>query len=370
MGRRFDRRMPLASGGGPELVAIGGPDSGIIERFPARRRSDWVTSMNWKTPLALWSVALLACPGSAVAAGADKADSAADLSRWVKQLSSDDYGAREEATEKLIRAGRPAIPAVAVAAQEDDLEVTSRSMDVLRELLNSDDSATEEAAAGALTKLSEAQGTASAEMAAEVLGEVQDIRRQKAIKEVQQLGAILSFGDPETRDTNSLQVIINSDWRGKGADLALLKRIVDVERLTFRGVPLADEDLQHLEGLPRLRKLDLLGSKITSKGMSQLARAYPNVRIDHGSNAMLGVAGDPEPTLNGFMVTMVQTGTAAERGGIMPGDIVLKIQNRQVVDFDSLTAEIHNHLPGEKVTIELRRGGDSLKKEVTLGQWK
>ncbi len=294
----------------------------------------------------------------------------ADVSRWVKQLSSDDYSAREEATQGLIRAGRPAIPAVAAAAQEDDLEVTSRSMSVLRELLNSDDTATEDAAAGALTKLSEAQGTVSAEMAAEVLSEVQDIRQEKAIKAMEQLGAMFNFGDPETGDSASMQIIIGSDWRGKSADLALIKRIVDVERLTFRGVPLADDDLQNIEGLPHLRRLDLLGSKITGKGLARLAHVYPNVRIDHGSNAMLGVGGATDPTGNGFAVNMVQPGSAAERAGIVPGDTILRIQSRAVVDFDTLTAEIHNHQPGEKVKIELRRGGDSLSKEVTLGQWK
>jgi hypothetical protein len=240
----------------------------------------------------------------------------------------------------------------------------------LRELLNSDDTVTEDAAAGALAKLAESHGTASAEMAAEVLSEVQGVRRDKALRQLEYLGADETTLDPETGDNTTMWIIIGAHWQGKIADLALLKRVVDVERITFRGVPLGDDDLQNLEGLPHLRRLDLLGSKLTGKGLARLARDYPNVRIDHGSNAMLGVGGAADTTGNGFIVNTVQPGTAAERAGIVPGDSILRIQGRAIADFDTLTAEIHNHQPGEKVKIEVRRGIDLLSKEVTLGSWK
>ena len=52
------------------------------------------------------------------------------------------------------------------------------------------------------------------------------------------------------------------------------------------------------------------------------------------------------------------------------GDIVLKFQDQAVPDFETLTTLIGARAPGEKVTIVLRRGDVTLKKEVELGAWK
>ncbi len=54
----------------------------------------------------------------------------------------------------------------------------------------------------------------------------------------------------------------------------------------------------------------------------------------------------------------------------MPDDVILKIRGRAVTDFAGLTAEIGAGEPGDKVTLEISRNGDTLKKEVTLGAWK
>src|SRR5262245_49337450 len=64
-----------------------------------------------------------------VAAGAVEPDDAA-IARLVKQLGSDSFEKREEATRRLKEIGEPALDALRKAAASDDLEVHRRARDV------------------------------------------------------------------------------------------------------------------------------------------------------------------------------------------------------------------------------------------------
>ncbi len=290
------------------------------------------------------------------------------IHRWVQQLSSDDYGVREGATQNLTRAGRAALHDVAVAAQQDDLEVTTRAVEVLHSLLLSGDVETEDAAAAALEQVSTAQVTSSAGQAADILREYAAVREQRAINEIRQLGGMVEIGNPRTGQADCMQVMLGVGWHGRRADLNLLKRVNDLEYLGFHCVPLADDDLPALVGLSRLNTLELFGTRVSEAGVERLRAAYPNAKIDRRSNAMLGVRGG----INGNVCQIddVQSGTAAERAGLMAGDVVIKFQGHAVNDFDQLTAQIANCQAGDTVVIQIRRGGETLDKHVTLGEWK
>ena len=85
------------------------------------------------------------------------APSGEEITRWITNLDSDKYEERQEASGKLTAIGKPAIPALVKAATGDSLEVTHRALDVLKELYQSKDEATQKAAKEALEKL--AQGS-------------------------------------------------------------------------------------------------------------------------------------------------------------------------------------------------------------------
>ncbi len=316
-------------------------------------------------------VAVLGCALTLTATGvlaAEGAPSPEAIHRWVEQLGSDDYVAREIATVELMRAGRSAIEAVAEAALKDDLEVACRSISVLQALLGSEDLGTGDAAADALTKIAETSSGSSADLAADVLIDFQDARQSRAVDEIRRLGGSVDIGNPLTGNADGIRVTIGSGWHGQAADLKLLRRLPDLELLSVHGVGITDGDLKNLEGLPRLTMVQLYGSKVTLSGVAQLAQMYPGIKIDRRSSAMLGVAGQSDP--GGCRITLVQSNSAADRAGLMADDIIVRFQNEQVPDFETLTTLIGSRNPGDKVTVELRRGNELLKKEVELGAWK
>ena len=54
----------------------------------------------------------------------------------------------------------------------------------------------------------------------------------------------------------------------------------------------------------------------------------------------------------------------------MPDDIVLKFAGRGVGDFKALSSLVGTSDPDETVTIELRRGSETITKKLKLGKWK
>lgn len=118
-------------------------------------------------------LALLAIAGS-TAWAVDTAEikpvpSAEEISGWIKNLDGDKFADREQAYNKLVEAGVPAIDAVAEAATSDSKEVSRRSIEILQRLMQTEDAATKEKAKAALSKLTESKNESVAGRAAQAL---------------------------------------------------------------------------------------------------------------------------------------------------------------------------------------------------------
>jgi hypothetical protein len=123
--------------------------------------------------LCLFSLGLCGVAIAAEEASTDKspagAPSAERIDELVEQLNADRYTQREAAMKELIAVGKPAIEALGKAAISGSLEVTSRSVDILKKLYESSDEATKAAAEQALKKLAEGDHPAAARRAKAVL---------------------------------------------------------------------------------------------------------------------------------------------------------------------------------------------------------
>ena len=71
--------------------------------------------------------------------------------------------------------------------------------------------------------------------------------------------------------------------------------------------------------------------------------------------------------IRGMLVESVDAGGAAERAGILPGDVITQVEDTVVIDGQNIMMEIRNKKPGEMVTIKVYRGGQTLSLPTTLG---
>jgi Do/DeqQ family serine protease len=68
----------------------------------------------------------------------------------------------------------------------------------------------------------------------------------------------------------------------------------------------------------------------------------------------------------GFYVTGVQTGTGADRAGIVKGDIIQRIDGITISKFSDLKGFLNTKSPEDEVQVELLRGGNVRRLNVTL----
>jgi putative serine protease PepD len=68
----------------------------------------------------------------------------------------------------------------------------------------------------------------------------------------------------------------------------------------------------------------------------------------------------------GAYVQDVTSGTAAARAGIKAGDVVVSVDGKPIASAAALGGAIRQHKPGDEVTIELDRQGDSVTVHATL----
>jgi serine protease Do len=69
---------------------------------------------------------------------------------------------------------------------------------------------------------------------------------------------------------------------------------------------------------------------------------------------------------DGVVVIEVKTGSAAEKAGIEPGDIILKVDNTPIHKDDDLVIAISDGVVGQTLKIELLRSGETLTKKLYL----
>jgi S1-C subfamily serine protease len=69
----------------------------------------------------------------------------------------------------------------------------------------------------------------------------------------------------------------------------------------------------------------------------------------------------------GAVVVAVQAGSAADEAGIQEGDVITELDGESVDGPEDLAALIAGHQPGDEVSVQLERDGESQTLEIALG---
>ncbi len=355
----------------------------------------------------------------ALAAEVAPAATPENLAEWAVQLDADDFFVRQKATQKLIEAGEPAIAALNSVLESQSLEATTRAIRILQELALSPNLETEEAARKTLKETSTKRFGAVARRATSALETLNDLRRERALVDLEKLGATIQRESVHNGFTVMETVVgieIGPTFTGKPESLRLLGWIdLPSFQVTFSGPQVTNEFLDYLpamktltslqlkrtsvtdEGLavlpdvPRLADLAIMNTAVTDKSFERLknCQGLTNVRlygtkftrdaaqrlqtalgiakVDFRIGGFLGVGG--QQTLQGCQVGIVQDGTAASKAGIQVGDIIVRVGEKKVADFESLTEIIGEFAGGESTELEILREDQMRKIKVTFGEW-
>jgi hypothetical protein len=292
------------------------------------------------------------------------------IAEWVRQLDDDRFAVREEAHSKLVGQGYAALPAVGEAAASGSLERTTRAVSILLQWAQSEDSAL---SLGSLEQLAGLTNRpAESAMASQRLA---DVREAAALKQIVSLGGRLPF-DPNLAGPAyagmPLQIIIGPEWKGGVDGLAHIETVPRATTLSFHSAPDAIDEhaIAELTKLTQLQRLEFYGTAISPEGVEKLRDQLTHTVIDVRRGARLGIAGVPGMAGGGAIVQGVQSGSAAEKAKLMPGDVITEIGGVAVLDFDSLTKEIAKAQPGESAVLKVMRpatpGGQPIETTITV----
>jgi serine protease Do len=98
-------------------------------------------------------------------------------------------------------------------------------------------------------------------------------------------------------------------------------------------------------------------------GWSYGADIRPN-----SNGSFLGVTSEKPSDGDGARVIQVSKGSAAEKSGLRPGDVITKVDDMDVTDPQSLTDAVRQHQPGDKIAITFSRDGKVQQDSVVLGK--
>ena len=108
-----------------------------------------------------------------------------------------------------------------------------------------------------------------------------------------------------------------------------------------------------------------LGFAIPSNSAKRIAEEL--IATGDSSTPIIGVSLDLTFEGEGARVSEVNNGGPSQDAGLKPGDIITRLEGRAIDDSTELVVAIRSYAPGDQVTVEVQRDGQSRTFEVTLG---
>jgi hypothetical protein len=343
-----------------------------------------------------------------------------EIDRWVNDLGHDQYLRRENANRKLVAIGTPAIQPLAAAMNTGDLEVIERAIDVITEIGFTKAPSDDGGAWDQLSKIATVGTGQKASRAQSALAEIRAHRATQALAALKIAGVtittdklfelssprprlVVTIGETWNGELDSLQWlrwldgIENAQVKDKAGSRAVIEQVVKIpnlksisfvdaivdessleplkklkriESLGFRYSDLKDEYGDLIASLPIRTSLELTKTGISKEVVESMQQTLSGLEIMHRQGGFLGVQCNSSTSVETVcQITSVVPRSAAQKAGLLPGDIIVHVGTSEVRHFDDLQREINRHIPGDDIEVKLHRGGQVKTLQLQLGRF-
>ena len=98
---------------------------------------------------------------------------------------------------------------------------------------------------------------------------------------------------------------------------------------------------------------------IVSVDTRSIPRIMP-LDLSFGRRALLGVAPDTKEGVKGYVIATVAPDSAAEKAGLLIGDIILEVDGQRLDNLETLRKIVGDKAPGTKLPLKIKRGDAEL----------
>ena len=287
----------------------------------------------------------------------------AEIAADLNALSAPEFAEREAASRRLLSRKSEVIAPLTELARTGTAEASVRAFDLLRQLYREGDDSVIESVESAYESLQKSENPIVASRAEARVEASVAVRHRRAVSAFLKLGGILRFRKPTELEqpvpdeaTRPIEyAMLTPSWQGGDEGLKYLRRIEDFRvRGEFRGA--------HL--------FVIKGSKVSPDSLKELELSLPGLLIQRRGPSCLGVSpytgfGNEE----GLPISEVKPGSAADRAGLRPGDLIIKFNGHVVNDFETLVDRISETQPGDKVPVVFERNQSLDTVTVELRGW-
>jgi hypothetical protein len=324
----------------------------------------------------------------------------------VTKLAADNFTTREIAKAKLLELGSGIIGVLDENLAAADVDTSTQIFEIYSQFALDPQSEATLQVIKSLKKLIAAETSRNSILAAQLLESIRELHSHRASRELAQLGAGILTGIYPLNGRTGIEpqyfIEVNEGFRGTAQDLVWLQWLKEVELVVLRGPNIDGDYLKYLSEMPNLKKLlirdtsivsadlkwltgiesldhleilyspiddsaintleglsvwksmRLFGTDISYEKGEALVKRLDGIEVQFGCGGFLGIQSDVQAARTSTVSETTPNG-AAERAGIIPGDIITKIENEPVNTFEDIRASLRKRRPSEKVVVELER---------------
>ncbi|WP_165701315.1 PDZ domain-containing protein [Crateriforma conspicua] len=332
---------------------------------------------------------------------------------WIEQLASDSYSRRQRSSVILEKAGNEAISALAEATKSGDFEVITRAIRILQRLAVRQSIEDEGGAVEELTRIAADSVGSRGVVARDALSNIVSMRSDQAYEALNEAGVFIGQSTFVPTSPRMMALIrIDDAWNGDVDVLRWLRWIRDIDTVVLNDKACRDDVLIHVSRMPALTNVQLnngdlsrrglesltnlqqirvlifnyvqfdqqptdtivrlplveslrmFGTNLDSEGAETIRDTFPGVLMEITKGAFLGVQSDM--TATECRIQSVISGGAAEKAGLIAGDVIVELNGKPIKDFFDLKDEIAKADIREEIEIKVRRGPGDDANEVVL----
>ena len=180
------------------------------------------------------------------------------------------------------------------------------------------------------------------------------------------LSSIVVFAQKEKIEKKESREII---IRNNGEKDTKMKIEIDGDKVTVNGKPLSDykdDDVTIIERDINQRGRDNLIYSLREP--NQDFEFFNNDLENSDPKTFMGVV--TEKVTDGVKINKVMKGSSAEKAGLQNGDVITKINDKNISNPDELLESVRSYKPNEEVKVHYKRNGKQSDVKVELGERK